>query len=58
MNKCAICGKTHDLFELTFAPDETEAGKTFTRYVCGSCWDVIAAIAARFTGSAGQEAAQ
>ena len=45
--KCAICGKEHDLFELQFRADETDAGEPFSKYVCGSCWEVIAAISRR-----------
>jgi len=45
--QCKICGKTRDLFPLKFEPDETDAGVEFTVYVCGSCWEVIAAIAKR-----------
>lgn len=44
---CKICGKTRDLFPLRFEPEETDAGVAFTVYVCGSCWEVIAAIAKR-----------
>jgi len=48
MNKqCAICHKEHDLFELKFEADETDAGEEFSKYVCGSCWEVMAAIAHR-----------
>ena len=45
--KCKICGKTNDLFSLDYQADETDAGVPFTVYVCGSCWEVIAAIAKR-----------
>jgi DNA-directed RNA polymerase subunit RPC12/RpoP len=45
--QCAICGKTRDLFALELGPDETDAGEAYTRYVCGSCWEVIAAISRR-----------
>ena len=45
--KCKICGKEHDLFKLTFNPDETDANETFSVYVCGSCWEIIATIARR-----------
>ena len=40
--KCAICGKTHGLFTLEIESDD---GTAFDKFVCGSCWDVIAAIA-------------
>jgi uncharacterized protein YlaI len=46
-DKCAICGKEHDLFELKFKADETDANEEFSKYVCGDCWEVIAAIARR-----------
>ena len=45
--KCATCGKQNDLFELDFEPGDTEAGEKFSKYVCGSCWEVIATIAKR-----------
>jgi len=45
--KCKICGKERDLFPLEFKADETDAGEPFTVYVCGSCWETIAAIARR-----------
>lgn len=45
--KCAICEKERDLFELKFESDETDAGEEFSKYVCGSCWEVIAAIGRR-----------
>ena len=45
--KCAICKKERDLFELKFEADETDAGEEFSKYVCGSCWEVIAAIGRR-----------
>lgn len=46
MNKhCAICGKTSDLFELKFDVNDTDAQEEFSRFVCGSCWEVIAKIA-------------
>lgn len=41
---CAICRKDYDLFELELLDDE---GEKYSRYVCGSCWDVIAGIAQR-----------
>lgn len=41
MNKCSICGKSHPLFTLELEED----GQKYTKLVCGSCWDVIAAIA-------------
>ena len=44
--KCAICGKTHDLFILEI---EYEPGETYAKYLCGSCWDVIAEVAKRAT---------
>ena len=45
--KCKICGKERDLFPLDFKADETDACEPFTVYVCGSCWEVIAAISRR-----------
>jgi recombinational DNA repair protein (RecF pathway) len=42
-NKCAICGKQGDLFTLEYEED----GEQCARKVCGSCWEVIAAIARR-----------
>jgi len=45
--KCAICGKSHDLFELRFEANETDAEEEWSQYVCGSCWETIAAIARR-----------
>lgn len=44
MNKCAFCGKSHDLFTL---PMETDDGEKYNKHICGSCWDVVAAIAVR-----------
>ena len=45
--KCKICGKERDLFPLDFKANETDAGEPFTVYVCGSCWETIAAISRR-----------
>ena len=45
--KCKICGKEHDLFPLDFRAEETDANEPFTVFVCGSCWEVIAAISRR-----------
>jgi len=42
--RCAICGKTYDLFGLELTSDD---GEKFQKFVCGSCWDVIAEIAKR-----------
>jgi len=39
--KCAICEKTRDLFSLEMDYE----GEKYTKYVCGNCWEVIAAIA-------------
>lgn len=47
MNECAICKKSTDLSKLTFEPDETDANESFASYVCGRCWEHIAAIALR-----------
>ena len=44
MGTCAICGKTHGLFTLDL---ETDEGEAYKKFVCGSCWEVIAAIAVR-----------
>ena len=52
-SKCAICGKHSDLFSLRFDADETDAGKSWTTHVCGTCWEVIAAIARRACEIAG-----
>lgn len=42
MGNCAICEKTHDLFELKIP--ETEEYPSITRYVCAKCWETIARI--------------
>jgi len=39
--KCAICEKTRGLFPLEMDYE----GEKCTKYVCGNCWEVIAAIA-------------
>ena len=49
--KCAICGTPKDLFELILQPEELDADVPITKYVCGSCWEVIAAIARRAIAS-------
>jgi alpha-D-ribose 1-methylphosphonate 5-phosphate C-P lyase len=46
--KCAICGKKNDLFELVLLADN---GEQFSRFVCGSCWEIIATIAIKATKS-------
>jgi hypothetical protein len=48
---CAMCGKTNYLYELKFNPEETDAGIGFSKYVCGNCWETIAAIANRALAS-------
>lgn len=47
VKECVICERPDDLFRLEFKADDTDAGEEFSRYVCGSCWDVIATIARR-----------
>ena len=44
---CKICGKPRDIFQLEFRPDETDAGIAFSVPVCGTCWEIIAAISRR-----------
>ena len=41
--KCAICGRTNDLMELPMVFEGVE----YSKYVCNTCWEVIAAIAVR-----------
>ena len=47
MHNCKICGGGSDIFPLDFEADETDACEEWTTYVCGSCWEIIAAIAKR-----------
>jgi len=42
--KCAICSKTKDLFSIELISDD---GEPFTKFVCGTCWEVIGEIAVR-----------
>jgi len=41
--KCAICGKTNGLFTIEI-PSEDEDEPSFNRYVCISCWEIIAQV--------------
>ena len=43
-HKCALCGKTHGLFSIELTAED---GGAFNKYVCGSCWEVVAEIAHR-----------
>ena len=45
--QCAICKKSGDLFSIEIPFDEGDEVVFFTKYVCGSCWDVIAEITRR-----------
>jgi len=45
--QCKLCGKTNDLFKLTFEDWETDAGEEWSIFVCGSCWETTAAISRR-----------
>ena len=47
LHKCAICGRNNDIFALDFGPDETDALEKWTSYICGTCWEHVAAIARR-----------
>ena len=46
-HKCAICSRPQGVYELRFDADETDAGEEWSTYVCGTCWEVIAAIVRR-----------
>lgn len=40
--RCKICNKTRDLFPLEL---QTDDDVKYTVFICGSCWDIIFAIA-------------
>ena len=44
---CRICGKSSDIFMLTFEPWETDADQEWSVPICGTCWEIIAAVARR-----------
>lgn len=52
---CKICGKSKDLFELQFQPEDTDALEHYSVYVCESCWNIIAKIAKIVTRDVLQE---
>ena len=45
MNNCAICGKSGRLFDIWTDGDDGE--EETRRFICGKCWNVIAAVAMR-----------
>jgi hypothetical protein len=42
--KCALCGSTKYLYELEIPVEDGQEGEKFSKWVCGSCWDVISAM--------------